>query len=168
MYLSVLSAQDLNSEGMIDTSNNTNCSCCSKVYSDFDFWIGEWTVYDTIGNRLGKNSLRKIQDNCILQENWIGDSGTTGTSINFYNKIDSKWHQVWVDNAGNVLKLKGELVNKEMVLKSELFKRENVNVYHRIKWSLTKEGEITQKWDLLNEENEIILTLFIGIYKLDE
>jgi hypothetical protein len=42
-----------------------------------------------LGNKVGENSIKKIESNCILQESWKGQKGGAGTSINYFNKIDS-------------------------------------------------------------------------------
>lgn len=46
------------------------CKCCTKNHEAFDFWVEEWDVFLPNGNKAGVNSIIKIQDNCILKENW--------------------------------------------------------------------------------------------------
>lgn len=38
-------------------SAQNNCPCCSDAHQQFDFWVGEWIVLDTLGNRLGENQI---------------------------------------------------------------------------------------------------------------
>ena len=97
----------------------TNCACCNETQKQFDFWVGEWIVLDSLGNKVGENQISKIEENCIVLEHWTGAKGGTGTSHNYYNKTDSTWNQLWIDNKGNVLKLKGQLESGKMVLKSD-------------------------------------------------
>lgn len=52
-------------------SLTSNCACCSIEDKQFDFWVGEWNVFDTLGNYVGKNNVLKQYDNCLIQENWI-------------------------------------------------------------------------------------------------
>ena len=73
--------------------NETVCS--GEKYTEFDFWEGNWNVYDQNENLIGENKLVKMQDNCVLQENWISTtSKNKGTSYNYYDKNDGKWHQI--------------------------------------------------------------------------
>ena len=30
------------------------CPCCTENHKQFDFWVGEWIVYDTAGNKVEK------------------------------------------------------------------------------------------------------------------
>ena len=48
-----------------------------------------------------------LHDGCVLQENWSGTGGFTGTSLNAYDAERKAWHQTWVDNSGGVLQLDG-------------------------------------------------------------
>lgn len=64
-----------------------NCACCTENHKAFDFWIGNWTVTDGSGALVGTNSIVKLQDDCVVQENWNGTGGSTGTSTNFYNSL---------------------------------------------------------------------------------
>ncbi len=147
--------------------NNNPCSCCTENYRAFDFWIGDWTVTNTEGKTIGTNKIVKMQNGCVLQENWIASNKTnTGTSYNFFDVSDGTWNQVWVSNTGYVLRLKGNInADGSMVLRSKLVESTNGNYYNQITWSKNDDGSVTQRWVILNEEDEIIRTDFEGIYK---
>lgn len=69
-------------------------------YRQFDFWLGEWEVFATNGNRAGQSRISMILDSCIILEEWTGGSGFTGKSFNSWNAATKQWQQTWVDNAG--------------------------------------------------------------------
>jgi len=73
--------------------SSSPCACCTANHQAFDFWVGDWTVYDSSGNIIGTNEVVKFQDGCVLQENWeaVGSSNT-GTSYNFFDASDSTWN----------------------------------------------------------------------------
>lgn len=146
--------------------NTKKTACSGEKYSQFDFWEGSWIVYNAKGDILGTNKLIKMQSNCVLQENWVSKSGPSrGTSYNYYNKIDDSWNQVWVDNSGFSLVLKGKLIDGKMVLKSDLIKSEKGNYINQITWSKNDDNSVTQVWHYLDEKGEIISEVFKGIYK---
>lgn len=143
----------------------TNCLCCASQHKQFDFWVGDWIVKDTLGNRVGENTISKIQKNCVLLEDWRGAQGGTGSSMNYFDKSDSTWNQLWVDDKGNVLKLKGEYRSERMVLKSELIKGKKVDFYYnQIAWSQNKDGTVTQLWEVYDSYGNLLNTVFKGIY----
>ena len=147
--------------------NTSDCPCCTIDHKAFDYWIGDWTVYNTEGKVIGTNNIVKMQNGCVLQENWIASNKTnTGTSYNFFDLSDSTWNQVWISGTGNVLNLKGN-INKDgaMVLKSELTTGSKGNYYNQITWTKNDDGSVTQRWDILNEKGETINKAFEGIYK---
>lgn len=140
--------------------------CDSEKYQEFNFWVGDWNVYNTNNKLVGTNTILKMQSNCVMQENWISNSGPSkGTSYNYYNKTDDSWNQVWVDNSGFSLVLKGNLENGSMVLKSDLIKGQKNTYYNRITWTPNKDGSVTQLWEILRKDDTILSEAFRGIYK---
>lgn len=140
--------------------------CSSEKYREFDFWVGDWNVYDKSGKLIGTNKLIKMYNNCVIQENWESKASTNrGTSYNYVNTIDNTWNQVWVDNSGYSLVLKGNLVDKKMVLKSDLVKGKQGNYYNRVTWTPNSDGTVTQLWEYVGKNGKVIQEVFRGIYK---
>lgn len=150
---------------LIAQNKTDNCACCSEFHDQFDFWIGEWTVYNVDGKEVGKNIITKQYDNCVLQEKWTSAAKNRGTSYNYYDKKDNTWNQVWIDNSGFSLTLKGKYNNGKMVLNSEMLEGKNGNYYNQITWTKNNDGSVTQTWDIYNEKNEKKREAFKGIYK---
>lgn len=146
------------------TKAQDNCACCDEKHEQFDFWVGNWYVLDVEGNRVGENKISKIEGNCILLEQWKGAKGTTGTSHNYFDRSDATWNQLWIDNKGNVLKLKGHLKDGKMVLKGDLKKGKEQGVYDQITWSQNQDGTVSQLWEVLDKNDKRVKTLFLGIY----
>jgi hypothetical protein len=141
-----------------------DCPCCGPEYARFDFWLGDWNVQDTTGQQVGTNRIEKAQDGCLIIENWTSSSGSTGTSYNYFLKSDSTWNQVWIDDQGGVLELKGQRTGDSMVLQSELLKGTMLPLYyHRITWE-KKRKSVIQTWEVLDEDLEVRSLVFKGIY----
>jgi tetratricopeptide (TPR) repeat protein len=96
--------------------------CNSSEYHQFDFWVGSWEVQNPQGQTVGHNEVNRMVGGCILQENWASlRVSESGTSFNFYDYRDKKWHQDYYDNSGNMGNyppLAGELRDGKMVLLS--------------------------------------------------
>src|SRR5690349_25148162 len=76
--------------------------CRTPEYRQFDFWVGEWNVQSPTGQPLGWNNVTLEQDGCLIVEHWKSSRGTeTGSSFNYYDTRDSKWHQLYIANNGN-------------------------------------------------------------------
>jgi hypothetical protein len=142
-----------------------DCPCCEPAYNQFDFWIGEWVVYDSLGQQVGTNQIEKAQKGCLIVESWCSEQGSTGTSYNYFLPRDSTWNQVWIDDRGGVLELKGNLEGSSMVLTSILLKdQQGSGFYHRISWK--PEGDqVIQTWEVLNASYEVRRLLFRGFYR---
>lgn len=142
-----------------------NCNCCTANHDAFDFWVGTWEVYDTVGNKVGENVIKRIEKGCALQENWSGASGVTGQSMNYFDPADSTWNQLWVSSSGTVLKLKGGIIDSVMLMKSEIIETDSTNYYHQIKWSQAQDSnDVIQEWTTRDEEGKLLKHLFKGVY----
>ena len=167
-YFIVLALVFLSPEiGQAQDSNQPSCPCCTEAHSAFDFWLGEWTVYSEDAKVLGKNTISKNETyaNCLVMEAWEGTGISRGTSYNYYNRTDKTWNQVWVDNSGFSLTLKGNRVGNSMVLKSELLTGQKGKYYNQITWQLNEDQSVTQTWELFDEAGKLIQQAFKGIYK---
>lgn len=147
-------------------SEINNCKCCTETHGEFDFWIGTWTVTNPDGSLAGTNIIEKIQDNCILRENWTSAKGKfTGTSNNFYNKAKQQWEQIWIDNQGGSLHLKGNRAGNQMILKTDVAKNQKGESYfHKVTWTLNDDGTVRQYWETITNGKDIAVA-FDGLYK---
>lgn len=39
--------------------------CDSEGFEQFRFWVGDWNVYDTLGNQVGTNNVQLILKGCV-------------------------------------------------------------------------------------------------------
>lgn len=152
----------------INAQNNT-CNCCTEKHSEFDFWIGTWTVTNPDGSLAGHNVIDKIQGNCILRENWTSAKGNfTGTSNNFYNYKAKQWEQIWIDNQGQSLHLKGNRAGNQMILQTDVANNKDGNpFYNRVTWTVNEDGSVRQYWETIANDKDITVA-FDGLYKKSE
>lgn len=141
------------------------CPCCTENHKAFDFWVGEWQVTTFDGSVAGQNVIVKLEDNCVLRESWKNANGnSTGTSTNFFNSNTGQWEQLWVDNSGSHLKLKGNRKNNQMILSSDEFVRaDGKKAVHRITWTSNEDGTVRQLWEIL-QDDKVVNTAFDGLY----
>ena len=146
-----------------------DCSCCSEAHTAFDFWIGEWRVTTADGSYAGTNTIDKVQDKCVIRENWTSATpGYTGTSYNFYNSQTKQWEQLWIDNRGQSLHMKGNRVGNQMILRTDdQINDEGKTFYHRITWTANADDSVRQLWETVVENKEISIA-FDGIYRRKE
>ena len=143
--------------------------CTRLENSQFDFWVGNWNVYDRQDKKVGENRIEKQYENCLIQENWVSTAANKGTSYNYYNPADSTWNQLWVDNQGSILNLSGGFQDDRMILKSGLqTSQKGQQYYNQISWINKPDGTVHQVWEILNPAGAVLQTAFYGIYKRKE
>jgi len=86
-----------------------------SLYRQFDFWVGRWEVFDPKGQQVGSSVIALGEKGKVITENWTNMKGQTGTSMNFIDPVDGKWHQIWVDPGGTVIRYAGSWSNGAMV-----------------------------------------------------
>ena len=82
-------------------SNVYPCSTDAKQ-REFDFWIGEWDVFQNGTTQLvGHSIVHKISGECALLENWTASrGGGNGKSINYVDGQTNTWEQDWIGSMG--------------------------------------------------------------------
>ena len=141
-------------------------ACNSAKHRQFDFWVGDWNVTMN-GEQAGTNSVKLIQNDCVLQENWqgAGAGGVSGTSFNIYDRANDKWHQTWVDSTGTLLELDGRLVNGIMVLEGRRPARVGGGMdLHRISFTPNEDDSVRQLWEASKDDGRSWSVVFDGLY----
>jgi tetratricopeptide (TPR) repeat protein len=73
----------------------------------FDFWVGEWDVYNPQNQKSGDSKIEKILKDAVILENWTGVNGYTGKSFNHYDMDKKKWIQYWIDENSSSIYFEG-------------------------------------------------------------
>ena len=140
--------------------------CDTEKHAGFNFWLGEWRVTTPDGKHAGDNQIDKIQDGCVVKESWAsGTSDYTGTSYNYYSQAADQWQQLWLDNKGGRLHLKGNRQGSQMILRSdEKPNADGVAAFNRITWTANDDGSVRQYWEVITEGKPIAVA-FDGLYR---
>jgi hypothetical protein len=131
----------------------------------FDFWLGEWDVFDPLGKLGGRSSIESIAEGNGILENWTDSSGTTGKSLNVFNPEKDCWQQFWVGNGTPVLEMSGGMVNGSMVLAGTRRGRSGGKVTDRITWTPDADGSVRQHWESSSDGGRTWRDIFVGIYR---
>jgi len=92
--------------------------CGTPEHRQFDFWAGDWNVFD-VGNAdsgVAHARVERILEGCALREIYDGRNGLSGQSLSIYDSGRRRWHQSWVTNRGQLLVIEGRLKGDRMVL----------------------------------------------------
>jgi hypothetical protein len=125
----------------------------------FDFWLGEWEVFDPEGRHVGRNSVTAPYDTGSLAEHWHGDSGTEGHSLSSWDPERGCWHQTWIDSGGGILLLDGGPQDGAMVLTGV-----TADAQQRITWTPDGDG-VRQLWETSKDDGETWSVAFDGRYR---
>ncbi len=137
----------------------------SGPHGSFDFWLGEWEVRDAAGQLQGRNSVRKVQKGCALEEQWTSVRGGTGQSVNLYHPGRNEWQQLWTDAGYSIIDIRGGLQGNDMVLEGSIFYLgEGTQHAFRGRWSPLEDGRVRQFFEQQDDDGNW-QTWFEGFYQ---
>jgi hypothetical protein len=142
--------------------------CATPQHHQFDFWVGDWQVFDAKTNQLvGFDQVEKHSHGCIVQQNLTLLTDLyrrPGVAFRLagigVNRFDGEsWLEMWADNQWGAIVLKGMPEDgKAMVLKSITPSR---NRDLRLVWEKRPDGSVralqyvapagTEKWELYGD-----------------
>lgn len=138
--------------------------CTSPESRQFDFWIGDWEVFQPDGKKAGTNRIDAVYG-CVLHENWKGNGGMEGQSFNRWDAQRGVWHQTWIDSTGGILMLEGAFKDGVMTLSdATLPGKKDPKRVNEIAWSRNADGSVRQLWRVSADGGATWTTAFDGKY----
>ncbi|GAB4528776.1 MAG: hypothetical protein Tsb0010_11140 [Parvularculaceae bacterium] len=138
--------------------------CHAAPATDFDFWLGDWVVFDwDTGVLQGVDRVTKANNGCVLMQDWAqmtdrfrapgADFRYAGVSMSSVLP-DGRWQQVWVGNYGGTIVVTGGLDEAgRMVLESEPQTSPQGQVFYR-RWHWRKFDDGTlRSWGEIRVRN---------------
>jgi hypothetical protein len=138
-------------------------NCNGPEYRQFDFWVGEWEVTYQ-GKKAGENRITKEEKGCLIHEHWTG-RGSSGQSMNFYDRSTGKWHQVWVDNTGGVLNLSGTYADRRLHYTGPAREEGGKHLIDDLTFFNNADGTVRQLWRVSADGGSTWETVFDGLYR---
>jgi|SRR5579862_4033089 len=127
--------------------------CSEPEQKQLEFWVGDWDL-TWPGNKSGEtghgtNSVRRILDGCIVQENFsAANSGhLRGQSVSIFDVTANKWKQTWVDNEGGYLDFVGEFKDGQMILTREAAHSDGTHSLQRMVFKNITHDEFDWSWE---------------------
>lgn len=151
-------------QNQADTSSVHPPCTENPVHRQFDFWVGEWTVYNAKGAQVGTNVIENMVGGCMLFENWTSARGGTGKSMNYWDPVDEKWKQVWSDSRGNIAYFEGGRSGDAMVLNGEWITSDGTSSLLRGTWTPLEDGRVRQHFEQSLDYGITWTTWFDGYY----
>lgn len=143
------------------------CPCCSEDHRAFDFWVGEWNIYDISGSTLLGTSKITLQDGaCIVQEEYTSaQANYSGRSLSSFDRNSAKWRQYWLDSQGNILQIAGEWEDGKMILKNTTAAFDTLpETINQLSWTPLEDGRVNQHWKSSTDGGTTWTVLFDGFY----
>jgi len=126
----------------------------------FDFWIGEWNLYNEFGTFLGRQTVVESQSGCLIESSWVSTNGSTHSAMNVYDPLLNGWRQIQV-GADSTADLRGAFSGTTMTLEGNAFVNDTqTSILRRRFWTSNADGTITQTVQERPDTNTLWTTVF--------
>jgi len=146
-------------------NNAYPCSADPKQ-REFDFWIGEWDVFQNGTTQLvGHSLVQKVSGECALLENWDASrGGGTGKSLNYFDVLNNSWEQDWIGSMGGPQRyLNGVLKDSAMRFTYEAMNNGKKVTGNFIFYNLGP-GKVRQYQDVSDDDGKTFAVSYDFIY----
>jgi len=140
----------------------------SGANNDFDFLLGDWTIYYSGTTMVAGNSSVELTNGGLsINEIYTAISGgIESSSESTYDGDSKKWVQTYTDNTGTTFTIKGKFKNGKMKLEVDSDDEDDARTLHRITWEPNDDGTIRQIWEQKEVGNKSKWNVvFDGLYK---
>lgn len=140
--------------------------CLEPMHRQFDFWLGEWDVFNPAGVQVGTNVVESLLDGCVVAENWVSGGGVPGRSINTFDAETGQWHQTWVsaNNRGHLRMAGGVDDEGRMVLEGRRDSRFGFTLFDEFVWTVLGPDEVRQMGSVRVPALDVESS-FVGVYR---
>ena len=165
ILITAMAAAAMHTSALAQNQTPPPPSCETEVYHAFDFWIGDWEVFDQKDQKAGENKISMQEKGCLLLEEWTSAQNTTGQSYNFYDPGMEKWRQIWVSGGATIDYAGGLNDAGAMVLEGEIAYRSGTTEPFKGTWTLQEDGSVRKHFEQYDAGKKEWSDWFIGIYK---
>lgn len=138
--------------------------CDAPEHRQLDFWVGRWDV-TVRGRTAGTNLVTSEEQGCLVHEHWAGAGGETGQSLNYYDRHDRQWHQVWMSSTGNALQLAGRYADGTLTYHGQVRQPDGRVQEHRLSFHRNADGTVRQLWETSSDGGASWQVSFDGLYR---
>lgn len=134
--------------------------CAAPEQKQLEFWIGEWNLtwpaQEPGKLDHGTNSIHRLLDSCVVQENFSGEAAMPlrGISVSIFDTRAGKWKQTWVDNQGGYLDFIGEFKDGQMILARKAVRPDGTPIMQRMVFKNITRNEFDWSWEASTDDGK--------------
>lgn len=144
-------------------------NCTSAEHRQFDFWIGDWEVFQTAkpDEKVGGSLIEPVYFGCGLRETWLPFTAINGGSLNSYDPRAKRWRQTWIDAQNARVDFEGGMQDGSMVLTGlwRGLRRDGGDALMRMTYTPLPQGRVRQRGETSVDGGQIWEASFDFTYR---
>ncbi len=94
-----LSSAPLHAQQSTPTQPATTLPCAAdSSFQRLSFWVGDWDVFDSTGNKYATQRVRAVIDQCAITVEWMSGGGNKGMGLSAFDRTTHAWKQIYASN----------------------------------------------------------------------
>jgi hypothetical protein len=106
-------------------------NCATIHHREFDYFIGNFTVFNKAGKQIGTDEVTPEMESCALLEHWHGRK-VQGVGYSGYDDTRKQWVQTFFQNDGTFDIFYGNMTKDGMLISGIDYPKPGVTEYNRV------------------------------------
>lgn len=138
-------------------------SCASPHHREFDYFVGNYTVFNKNGKQIGTDEVTSEMDGCALLEHWHGRT-VQGVGYSAYDETRREWVQTFFQNDGTVLIFRGNMTKDGMLISGIDYPKPGVTEQNRVLFRRLPDG-FEEYWTVSTDKGRTWHVIFDGFFR---
>jgi hypothetical protein len=138
-------------------------SCSTPHHREFDYFIGNYNVFDKTGKQIGTDEVTSEMDGCALLERWHGRT-VQGVGYSGYDDTRKQWVQTFFQNDGTVLIFRGNMTKDGILIAGIDYPKPGITEENRVLFRPLSNG-FEEYWTASTDSGRTWHVVFDGFFR---
>jgi hypothetical protein len=138
-------------------------ACATPHHREFDYFIGNFKVFDKAGKQIGTDEVSLEMNGCALLERWHGRT-TEGVGYSGYDDTRKEWVQTFFQNDGTVLVFRGNMTKAGMLISGIDYPKPRIVEHNRVLFRRLPDG-FEEYWTVSTDNGKSWRVVFDGFFR---
>lgn len=138
-------------------------ACATVHHREFDYFIGNFRVFNKAGKQIATDEVSSEMDGCALLERWHGRS-SEGVGYSGYDDTRKEWVQTFFQNDGTVLVFRGNMTKAGLLISGIDYPRPGVSEQNKVLFRRLPDG-FEEYWTVSTDNGKSWPVVFDGFFR---
>ena len=138
-------------------------ACATVHHREFDYFIGNYTVFDKAGKQIATDEVSSEMSGCALLERWHGRHGE-GVGYSGYDGTRNEWVQTFFQDDGTVLVFHGNMTGAGLLISGTDYPKPGITERNKVLFRRLPTG-FEEYWTVSTDNGKSWHVIFDGFFR---